>query len=354
MERDQSQLSRTRPGQWSRLRLGREVWRRVGRWGLPASALFLMGCEGAQSALMPGGREAEQIARLFWGMTAGAAVIWLGVAVLGIYAIRVEPDPAKTRRRARLLIVLGGAVVPTVILAALLTYGLWMLPPLVAMAPEGSLRIAVAGERWWWRVQYLNGDGEGIKTANEIRLPVGEPVQFELASSNVIHSFWIPSLGGKRDMIPGRTTYLALTPTRTGVYRGACAEYCGTSHALMNFYVEVMEKEAFSRWLKEEAAPAQDPDTDLARRGRDVFLALGCGACHAVRGTAANGVIGPDLTHVGRRFSLGAGITTNDPTSFEQWISFPEKIKPGVHMPGFRMLPEGDRRAMAAYLEGLK
>lgn len=217
------------------------------RWSLFAGSLLLLGCEGSQSALAPAGREAEQIATLFWWMVAGAVVIWLAVVVIGIYAVRVRPEPVN-ECRANLLIIYGGAVVPTVVLAVLLSYGLWMLPGLVAPAPENSLKIAVSGELWWWRVRYLSPGSEAVELANEIRLPVGEPVEFHLTSSNVIHSFWIPSLGGKRDMIPGRVTRLVLTPTRTGIFRGVCAEYCGTSHALMRFYVVVMEKDAFTRW----------------------------------------------------------------------------------------------------------
>lgn len=136
------------------------------------------------------------------------------------------------------------------VLAAYLTYGLALLPDLIEPAPEGSLKIAASGEQWWWRVRYLTPGGEAIELANEIRLPVGEPVELVLSSPDVIHSFWVPSLGGKMDMIPGRVTRMALEPTRTGVFRGACAEYCGTAHTLMNFYVVVQEEEEFTRWLE--------------------------------------------------------------------------------------------------------
>lgn len=193
-----------------------------------------------------------------------------------------------------------------------------------------------------------------IELANEIHLPVGQPVQFQLQSADVIHSFWVPSLGGKMDMFPGRTTRLTLHPTRTGVYRGACAEYCGGPHAWMNFYVVVEEPEAFARWLEQQAAAAAIPTEPLAVRGQTLFQAHGCGACHTVRGTAADGQVGPDLTHVGSRLSIGGGILPNEPDAFLRWISQTEAIKPGVHMPVFGMLPEEDLQALAAYLEALQ
>jgi cytochrome c oxidase subunit 2 len=170
----------------------------------------------------------------------------------------------------------------------------------------------------------------------------------------VIHSFWIPSLAGKMDMIPGRVTWLTVRPTRTGVFRGACAEYCGTSHALMAFYAEVMEKDAFDRWLAAQAAPAIAPTDAAATHGEDVFLTNGCGACHTVRGTPASGVIGPDLTHVGGRLSIGAGILPAEPDAFREWIARTDHVKPGVHMPHFGMLPDDELRALAAYLHALR
>jgi cytochrome c oxidase subunit 2 len=314
--------------------------------------LLLAGCDGPQSALVPAGSSAERIADLFWWMTAGAAVVWIAVIVLALYAIRVSPE-LHTQRRANLLIV-GGAVVPTIVIAVLVIYGLAPLPALLAPAPDGSLKITVLGEQWWWRVQYQSAGGDLVVLANEIRLPVGEPVEFRLESPDVIHSFWIPSLGGKIDMIPGRVTRLSLTPTKTGVFRGACAEYCGTSHALMSFYVVVEEKAAFDRWLAHQQAPALPRDDPLAVRGQELFLANGCAACHTIRGTPAKGVLGPDLTHVGSRISIGAGMLPNNSETLLRWIARTEQVKPGVLMPAFGMLPDEDLKALALYMETLK
>jgi cytochrome c oxidase subunit 2 len=316
-------------------------------------ALFLAGCGGVQSALDPAGRGAERISDLFWWMAAGAAAVWVMVIGLAIYAIHLRPE-RHSRRHARLYIIGGGAVVPTLVLAVLLAYGLSLLPDLIAPAPEGSLKIAVSGEQWWWRVRYQPAGGTTVELANEIRVPVGEPVQFLLESPDVIHSFWIPPLAGKMDMIPGRSTRLAVEPTRTGVFRGACAEYCGTAHALMNFYVVVLEKDEFARWLDQQSQPAETPSEARAVRGSEVFLANGCGACHTVRGTSASGAVGPDLTHVGSRLSVGAGLLPNEPDDFERWIARTANVKPGVHMPSFGMLPVEDLRSLAIYLNGLK
>ena len=318
-----------------------------------ACVLPLAACSGLQSALAPSGHDAGRIAALFWWMTIVALVVWIGVVALAIYYAR-RPAASPDLRRDRVLIVGGGVLLPGITVTILLMYGLAMIPPTVARAPEGSLQIVVVGEQWWWRVRYVAGAGPDVVLANEIRLPVGEPVQFRLESDNVIHSFWIPSLAGKMDMIPGRITYLTVRPSKTGVLRGACAEYCGTSHALMAFYVEVMEKAAFKLGLEQQAAPAAAPPDATARRGEEVFHATGCQACHTVRGTPAAGVIGPDLTHVGSRLSVGAGILGNDLAAFQRWVASTEHIKPGVHMPQFGMLPEADLQALATYLEALQ
>jgi cytochrome c oxidase subunit 2 len=219
-----------------------------------ASGLLLGGCSGVQSALSPAGDGAEKIANLFWWMTAGAAIVWAGVLLLALYAVRAQPNEAR-RRDANRLIVAGG-VIPAIVLLGLLTYGLSMLPPMIAPAPAHALKITVYGEQWWWRIRYEPPGRQPFDLANEVRLPVSEPTQFFLHSTNVIHSFWIPSLGGKVDLIPGRINRLALRPTRTGHFRGACAEFCGRSHAHMTFEVIVLSRNDFERWMMQQSAPA--------------------------------------------------------------------------------------------------
>lgn len=330
------------------------ILRQVARHATVLGVVLLgSGCAGRQSSLDPAGEGAELIARLFWWMAGGSVVVWLIVAWLAWSAVRGRVS-RQTERQARLYIIGGGALFPTVVLTILLTYGFWIMPPLLRPAPEGSLRVEVSGEQWWWRIRYHPPGGEPVDVANEIRVPVGEPVEFELVAPDVIHSFWIPSLGGKMDMIPGRRTRLLLTATRTGTFRGQCAEYCGASHAWMAFPVVVMEKPDFAAWLESQRRPVAEPTETATRRGRDSFFLNGCAACHTVRGTEARGRIGPDLTHVGGRLSLGAGVLGNDPEAFARWLAHTAEVKPGVLMPHFGMLPREELADLATYLESLQ
>jgi cytochrome c oxidase subunit 2 len=304
-------------------------------------------------ALHPAGDDARRIAEVFWWMTWGSAAVWAVVVALAIYATYFR-HPQADRRKTRRLVVWGGAVVPAIVLAGLLVYGLAMMPPMLAPAPAGTLRVHVTGEQWWWRVRYLGPGPEPFDLANELWLPVGRQVELELDTRDVIHSLWIPALAGKMDMIPGRRTRLRLQPARTGLFRGICAEYCGGSHAWMLFTVRVVEEEEFARWVALQASAAAPPREPAAARGGELFLANGCGACHAVRGTPADGRVGPDLTHVGGRHTLAAGRLPNDAGAFERWIARPDALKPNVHMPAFGMLAAEDLRALAVYLEELR
>jgi cytochrome c oxidase subunit 2 len=315
------------------------------------SKIMIAGVAAPQSALHPAGTGAQQIADLFWWMSGGILVI--GIAA---YAAMSRPA-AEHRRAAGWLIIGGGAIFPAVVLGILLIYSLPLTSQLRAPG-DIKIRIAVSGEQWWWRVRYLASSqseaDEALELANEIRLPAGERVEFTLTSPDVIHSFWIPSLGGKVDMIPGRTTTLILEPTRPGVYRGVCAEYCGASHALMHFMVMVMEPSEFAHWFERQMAAAEPAVEPLARQGQQAFLMNGCGACHTIRGTHANGKVGPDLTHVGSRLSLGAAVLPNTAEAFRHWIGHAQQIKPDVKMPSFGMLPAEELMAIATYLRGLE
>lgn len=193
-------------------------------------------------------------------------------------------------------------------------------------------------------------DGKEVELANEIWLPVNEPVQFLLSSEDVIHSFWIPSLGGKMDMIPGRRTQLSYVPKREGEFLGACAEYCGGPHALMRMNVKVVNREKFDEWLKRQSGPALIQD----HPGKTAFIKNGCVSCHTVRGVSAIGKVGPDLTHVGSRSRIGAGILETSVHNLKRWIHETASLKPEVKMPSFEQIPEGERRDLAVWLEGLK
>lgn len=317
----------------------------------PVLALLVAGCAGPQSALDGAGREAAAVAGLFWIMLAGAALIWALVIGTAVYALWFRKR-THDARVAHWFLLGGGVAFPVAVLTALLVYGLFLMKDL---RPAGAdLQLAVTGEQWWWRVRYETAGGETVVSANEIRLPAGRRAELLLDSPDVIHSFWVPPLGGKMDMIPGRTTRLVLEPERPGRYRGACAEYCGASHALMAFTVEVMEPAAFDDWLAAEARPAPAPDSDAARRGAGLFLDVGCGACHAVRGTAAAGSIGPDLTHLAGRPTLAAGTLPMTEDALARWVADPQAVKPGALMPPFAALGEARLADIAAYLASLR
>jgi cytochrome c oxidase subunit 2 len=311
----------------------------------------LSACDGPQSTLVPAGRDAEQIADLFNVMMAGSLVIWIAVVAAAIYAVRV--GASHSRRAASLFIIGGGVVAPTLVLGALIAYGMPLLPTVLSPGSAGGFTIRVTAKQWWWRIEYLTPSGP-IVTANELRLPVDERVELQLQSPDVIHSFWVPSLAGKMDMIPGRLTRLALEPTEVGTFRGACAEYCGASHALMAFSVVVMEPDAFRAWLEGQARGARPPPDAITQRGEALFLANGCAACHTIRGTPAAGPIGPDLTHVGSRGRIAAETLPNDRDALVRWIGQPDRIKPGVHMPAFRTFDPEALTALAAYLDSLQ
>jgi cytochrome c oxidase subunit 2 len=319
---------------------------------LCVAVVLAVACEGPQSALSPAGRDAARIAELFWWMAGGAAAIWLAVMGVAIYAMAIPRR--HPHHVGRLFVLTGGAVLPTIVLAALLTYGLSLMPALLAPGAADGEQIEVVGEQWWWRVRYVLPDGAAIDLANELHLAVDRRVSLSLEAADVIHSLWVPSLAGKVDMIPGHVNAMALEPTRPGIYRGACAEFCGGSHAWMSLHVVVGSEEEHAAWLAAQRAPARSAEGAIAQRGETLFATLGCGACHTIRGTAADGAVGPDLTHVGSRVSLGAGTLDNDVDGFARWLAHTDELKPGVHMPSFEMLPQSDLHALATYLEGLR
>ena len=239
-------------------------------------APFLGGCAGIQSTFSAFGAEAQSTRALTLGMTIAGVLIAIGVAVLAVHAARAPPGRLGHRRGMRVILWLGG-IGPVTLLTVLLSLS---LPTMRSLRAEpGDLVIAVDGEQFWWRVRYAATPGHVVESANEIRLPVGRTVTLELTSADVIHSFWIPGLAGKMDMIPGRTNTLVVHATRAGRFRGACAEFCGLSHARMALDVVVLDAPGFDRWLAEAERPA--PDAPVA--GRDLFGAYGCASGQARR-----------------------------------------------------------------------
>lgn len=332
-------------------------WVRVTPSGVVCGGIGLCAaCTGTQSALDPAGVDAERIAMLWWWMLGCGAAIWLAMTLISVYAMNAHRDEPRIREleTARWFIVGGGVVFPTLTLTLLLIYGLSLMPPLLKLGGTSAERIEVIGEQWWWRVRYHRPDGSTIETANELNLAVGERVTIIAKATDVIHSFWIPSLAGKIDMIPGRTNFLGIEPTRTGTFRGACAEFCGASHAWMALHAVVVSPDTHHDWLEAQSRPARVAESAVERNGAEQFDTLGCGSCHTIRGSAADGTIGPDLTHVGSRVALGAAIMENELEDFERWIDHPDELKPEVNMPAYDMISPAERHALAVYLESLE
>jgi cytochrome c oxidase subunit II len=324
------------------------IWIR-GRVAAAATALLsLAGCNRHQSALATFGAEADQIRTITIALVVGAIVIASIVAFVYWRAVRAPENAIDHRQGMRLVFWLGG-IGPTVILTVILIFALPAMRPRVASATD--LTIQVEGEQFWWRVGYERPGGAVLVSANEVRVPVGRTVAFELTGRDVIHSFWIPGLAGKMDMIPGRTNSLTVRADKAGRYRGVCTEFCGLSHALMAFDVVAMEPAAFDAWLADQARPAA-----AAGRGQGaaLFDANGCGGCHAIRGTEHAARIGPDLSRYGERLTLGAGILPPTIERTADFIRAPQAAKPGVRMPAYPQLSAQEARAIAAYLKGLK
>ena len=297
----------------------------------------------------PAGAATDGLDPLLAWLIGGGVLVWLLTMALGVYAAKAEPAGAVAGRR---LIAIAGGAIPVAVVVGLLWFGLRPYP-FVAPA-EADHVIYVTGHMWWWRVRYDDGSPAGIASANVLHLPRGRTVELRLESDDVIHSLWIPALERKLDLIPGTTNRLILRAPAAGHFAGACAEYCGIAHANMRFDVVVVPPDEFERRLREMTAPALPPANDAARDGFRLFRDLGCGACHTVRGTGADGDVGPDLTHVASRPSLGAGLLPTGQASFVEWVVATESVKPGVHMPQYAMLSPADRAALGAYLAGLE
>jgi cytochrome c oxidase subunit 2 len=293
-----------------------------------------------QSALAPAGPEARVLVEMSWVLFIGAAAIFALVMALLAWSLR-----GGRAVREGALILGGGIVFPTVTLAILLVYTLVRGEAIQAPA-EPALRIEVTGEQWWWRVRYLGADGRAdFETANEIRIPVGKTVLLELKSADVIHSFWVPALAGKLDMIPGRTNRLRLLAERPGEYRGQCAEYCGGPHAFMAFFVVAQDEAGFQEWLARQKGTVEQT--------HELFLRH-CAACHTVRGTPAAGTRGPDLTHVASRKTLGAALLPMNKGAIAGWIASSQHLKPGNLMPSFQHFRGEELRELAEYVESLE
>lgn len=319
-------------------------------WTIAASTVpLLAGCQGPQSALDPASATARELARLWWVMSSVAGAVLVLVTGLWLYGLFRRPrryDQHQARRIQLRLVVGGGLLLPGVAVTALLVYGVnaarGMLP--VPLPGEAPLRIAVTGHQWWWEVRYPNG----VVTANQLILPTGRPVDINVTSADVIHAFWVPSLGGKLDMVPGRQGVIRLQAEREGVFRGQCSEFCGTQHAHMILHVEAMAEEDFQSWLAVREAQTPEPAPGAAGE----LFAARCGLCHRVAGIS-DGQRAPDLTDLASRPTLGAGVIANDPTGLRRWLRDHQRLKPGNGMPDHDAMDDAMLDALAVWLEGL-
>jgi len=328
----------------------RKISRRVLYIFIMFITIWLVSCEAAPATFAPKGPAAAHIGRLWWIMFGAGTAVYLAVMMLMLLALfrsRQKRPPALNGRR---LVVVGGLIVPLVVLVVVYGFTLTTLNALAPGQNQGELTIEVIGHQWWWEVRYPDHQ---ITTANEIHIPVGQPVVFKLTSDDVIHSFWVPELHGKSDMIPGRVNDFWLQADEPGEYWGLCAEFCGTQHAKMLFVVVAEPVEQFEQWLTQQQQPAAVPSTELTRQGFALFIDSGCGNCHAIGGTEAAGDFGPDLTHFASRLTLGAGAVRNTKGALAGWVVDPHGIKPGNLMPSSDV-SGAELQALLAYLETLE
>jgi cytochrome c oxidase subunit 2 len=309
----------------------------------------------AQSVLRPASATADTLFEMGVVLTVGAGLIF--VLVMGLLALALRRRPPSTEPiNPHLWIIGGGVVFPVLVLSALMVYASVRTSQLTARPdPKDALVIGVTAKLWWWEVRYRDpATGRDIVLANEIRVPAGRAFTLALSSEDVIHSFWVPELAGKVDMVPGRLHHLHVEAREPGTHRGQCAEYCGDQHALMALHVIALPQDEFHAWLAAQARPAQAPKDELGRQGREAFLQARCNACHTIRGVAEEATLGPDLTHVGSRLYLGAGTLPVDRGTLSAWIADTQGIKPGARMPSFGHLGGASLKAIGAYLEQLE
>ena len=316
----------------------------------------VLAARGIQSALEPAGMHAERIANLWNLFLVVAAVVYVVVMLFLFAALfhRRGPvaDEEQRSRGARLIV--GVAVAITgVILFGLLVASV-VTGRRLAVRPSQTIDVRLTGRQWWWQVEYEHPDqSRRIIGANELSIPVGVPVHIHLRSTDVIHSFWVPNLHGKQDLIPGRDGSILLLADRTGVFRGQCAEFCGLQHAKMAFWVNVLSRSDFARWAAREREPSKIPSTPSQRKGQEVFMSSPCPLCHTIRGTDASGQTAPDLTHFASRRSIAAGTLPNRRGYLAGWILDPQHIKPGNQMPPM-LLEKGQLDPLLDYLESLR
>lgn len=336
---------------------------RASRSRLVVAALLALGACGPmdQSMLAPAGPIAGRVARLWWFSLAVSTVVYLAtMAMLFAAMIRARRRArsgatADTAGDRRLTAVVIGAIGATVaILMVFFGYDLSVGRTLTLIPSHRPITIELTGHQWWWEVAYADPSPQGrFTTANEIHVPVGEPVLFLLGSGDVIHSLWVPNLAGKKDLIPGYTQSFWFQADTAGVYRGQCAEFCGYQHAKMALLVVAEPMEQYRDWVALQRQPAPPPSDSVRARGQEIFLSGSCVMCHSIAGTSAGSRAGPDLTHLASRRTIAAGSLPNVRGALAGWIVDPQSTKPGANMPPNLFSPD-DLNALLAYLESLR
>ncbi len=314
------------------------------------------------SALNPSGPAAAHLADLWWFMFWLGAAVWILVLILLFAALlrkrrgtSVTAPDSQNVDTGRNWPIIGGIILPLVVIGVVFGYNVYTLAAVENPAGEPDVKIKVVGRRWWWEVQYTD---EGITTANEIHIPVGGKVELQLESADVIHSFWVPELHGKMDLIPTRINTLTIQADKPGIYRGQCAEFCGLQHAHMGLMVVAQSKEDYDKWVDAQKKPAADPTDPVAQQGQQVFMSAGCVFCHTVRGldekaiNPSSVVLGPDLTHLSSRMTIAGASLTDNQGNLAGWIIDAQHIKPGSLMPNMYINSQ-DLQNLLAYLETL-
>jgi len=332
--------------------------------GAIALTLLLAACSGKQAALDPAADQAATIGSLWTLMLYVCGFMYLLVLIFlgnslwrARHVLSAEPviHGSQSTAEKPLRMALGGWFGLILVGLLVLSLGSFLIDRSLANARvDDALKIKITAAQWWWKVEYdAETADKRVVTANELRLPVGRPALLELHADDVIHSFWIPNLGGKQDLIPGRINSLLLTPRREGDYRGQCAEFCGLQHAKMAIDASVMKQSDFDTWQQQQLAPAAAPSTPEQVRGHEIFMSGPCIACHQIVGTPAAGQTGPDLTHLASRRTIAAGARPYSFEALRDWLRDPQTIKPGNHMPQVQ-LSDSDLNALTSYLDSLK
>ena len=296
------------------------------------------------------GPAAADIGALTWVLVVLGGAVFVVFCALFVRALVRSREGGEERDESR-LILWGGIIVPALVVTVVLAATLLTMRELPAEADEGALVVEVTGHQWWWEVYYPQYD---IRSANQLNIPVDRQIELRLTSADVVHSFWVPALAGKMDLLPERVNELVLEASDPGVYRGACAEFCGLQHAKMAFHVVATTEDEHMAWVEAASStPAAPADGTAASRGQQIFFETGCQECHAIDGTEAGGREGPDLTHIASRRSLASGSLENTRENLEAWITNPQALKPGVGMPDLELSDEAVG-ALVAYLETLE